>query len=82
MKKSFWGIALAGALAGAANGLFGGGGGAGISIVPIAFLCVNNGNVRVVPMVSTPDTLNQAVNMIPDVVDRIGGFFQKDKTAD
>ena len=27
MKKSFWGIALAGALAGAANGLFGGGGG-------------------------------------------------------
>jgi sporulation protein YtfJ len=62
--------------------LFGGGGGAGISIVPIAFLCVNNGNVRVVPMVSTPDTLNQAVNMIPDVVDRIGGFFQKDKAAD
>ena len=59
--------------------LFGGGGGAGITIVPIAFLCVQNGNVRVVPMVSVPDTLNQAVNMIPDVVDRIGGFFQKDK---
>ena len=59
--------------------LFGGGGGAGITIVPIAFLCVQIGNVRVVPMVSVPDTLNQAVNMIPDVVDRIGGFFQKDK---
>ena len=59
--------------------LFGGGGGAGITIVPIAFLCVSGGNVRVVPMVSTPDTLNQAVNMIPDVVDRIGGFFNKEK---
>ena len=59
--------------------LFGGGGGAGITIVPIAFLCVTNGNVRVVPMVSTPDTLNQAVNMIPDVVDRIGGLFNKEK---
>lgn len=59
--------------------LFGGGGGAGITIVPIAFLCITNGNVRVVPMVSMPDTLNQAVNMIPDVVDRIGGFFNKDK---
>ncbi len=59
--------------------LFGGGGGAGITIVPIAFLCVQNGNVRVVPMVSVPDTLNQAVNMIPDVVDRIGGFFHKEK---
>lgn len=59
--------------------LFGGGGGAGITIVPIAFLCVTNGNVRVVPMVSVPDTINQAVNMIPDVVDRIGGFFNKEK---
>lgn len=59
--------------------LFGGGGGAGITIVPIAFLCITNGNVRVVPMVSAPDTLNQAVNMIPDVVDRIGGFFHKEK---
>ncbi len=59
--------------------LFGGGGGAGITIVPIAFLCITGGNVRVVPMVSTPDTLNQAVNMIPDVVDRIGGFFNKEK---
>lgn len=58
--------------------LFGGGGGAGITIVPIAFLCIQNGNVRVVPMVSVPDTLNQAVNMIPDVVDRIGGFFNKE----
>lgn len=59
--------------------LFGGGGGAGITIVPIAFLCITNGNVRVVPMVSAPDTINQAVNMIPDVVDRIGGFFNKEK---
>ncbi len=59
--------------------LFGGGGGAGITIVPIAFLCITGGNVRVVPMVSAPDTLNQAVNMIPDVVDRIGGFFNKEK---
>ncbi len=59
--------------------LFGGGGGAGITIVPIAFLCIQDGHVRVVPMVSVPDTLNQAVNMIPDVVDRIGGFFNKDK---
>lgn len=59
--------------------LFGGGGGAGITIIPIAFLCITGGNVRVVPMVSAPDTINQAVNMIPDVVDRIGGFFNKEK---
>ncbi len=59
--------------------LFGGGGGAGINITPIAFLVVNEGNVRVVPMVSTPDSLNQIVNMVPGVVDKIGGFFNKEK---
>ncbi len=59
--------------------LFGGGGGAGINITPIAFLVVKEGNVRVVPMVSTPDSINQIVNMVPGVVDKIGGFFNKDK---
>ena len=59
--------------------LFGGGGGAGINITPIAFLVVNEGNVRVVPMESTPDSLNQIVNMVPGVVDKIGGFFNKEK---
>ncbi len=59
--------------------LFGGGGGAGINIIPIAFLVVKEGNVRVVPMVSTPDSINQIVNMVPGVVDKIGGFFNKDK---
>lgn len=33
MKKTIWGIALAGTLAGAANGLFGGGG--GMILVPV-----------------------------------------------
>lgn len=59
--------------------LFCGGGGAGISIVPIAFLVVSKGDVRVVPMVAAPDTINQVVNMVPDVVNKIGNFFTKDK---
>ncbi len=59
--------------------LFGGGGGAGINIVPIAFLVVSGGNVRILPMVAVPDTLNQAVNMVPEVVNKIGDLFRKDK---
>ena len=59
--------------------LFGGGGGAGINITPIAFLVVKDGSVRVVPMVSTPDSINQIVNMVPGVVDKIGDLFNKDK---
>lgn len=59
--------------------LFGGGGGAGINIVPIAFLVVSKGDVRLLPLVSTPDTLNQVVNMIPDTVNKIGDLFTKGK---
>ncbi len=59
--------------------LFGGGGGAGINIIPIAFLVASHGDVRVLPMVSSPDTLNQMVNMVPDVVNKIGGLFSKNK---
>lgn len=59
--------------------LFGGGGGAGINIIPIAFLVVSQGNVRVLPLVASPDTFNQVVNMVPDVVNKIGGLFSKKK---
>ena len=61
------------------NQLFGGGGGAGINIIPIAFLVVSQGNVRVLPLVASPDTFNQVVNMVPDVVSKIGGLFSKNK---
>ena len=59
--------------------LFGGGGGAGINIIPIAFLVVSQGNVRVLPLVASPDTFNQVVNMVPDVVNKIGGLFSNKK---
>lgn len=59
--------------------LFGGGGGAGINIIPIAFLVVSDGNVRVLPLVASPDTFNQMVSMVPDVVNKIGDFFAKRK---
>ncbi len=59
--------------------LFGGAGGAGINITPIAFIVCEKGNVRVLPMVSTPDTLNQMANMIPDAVNKITGLIAAKK---
>ena len=59
--------------------LFGGGGGAGINITPIGFIVSSNGNVRVLPMVSSPDTMNQVVNMVPDMVHKIGDMVSKNK---
>ncbi len=64
--------------------LFGGGGGAGINIIPIAFLVVSNGNVRVLPLVASPDTFTQMVSMVPDAVNKVSDFFskRKDKKAE
>lgn len=59
--------------------LFGGGGGAGINITPIAFLVIQEGEVRVLPMVSNPDTNNQFVNMVPELVNKVTDLFSKKK---
>lgn len=59
--------------------LFGGAGGAGINITPIAFIVCEKNNVRVLPMVSTPDTINQMANMVPDVIGKITGLIAAKK---
>lgn len=59
--------------------LFGGGGGAGINITPIGFIVSSNGNVRVLPMVAQPDTLNQVANMIPEVFHTVTDALSKKK---
>ena len=59
---------------------FGGGSGAGINIIPVAFLVVSNGNVKLLP-VSPPagNTIDRVVEMVPSVVDKITEMFGKDK---
>lgn len=59
--------------------LFGGGSGAGVSIVPIAFLIIKDGNVRTVQLADQSSTIDRALNMLPEVVDKIAGFVSKDK---
>lgn len=60
---------------------FGGGGGAGISIQPLAFLVVSNGNVKLLQM-SSSNTANNALNMVPEVIDKISGLFSGKKAGD
>ena len=57
--------------------LFGGGSGAGINIIPIAFLVVSNGDVRVLHMSSNPDTYDRLIDMIPKAADTVSGLFKK-----
>lgn len=61
--------------------LFGGGSGAGVTIQPIAFLTVYQGNVRLIS-VGGGDGLDKIMGMVPDVVEKVKGFFKKDKPTE
>ena len=61
--------------------MFGGGSGAGVSIVPIAFLVVSDGNVKLLPVAAPPNnTVDRIVELVPEVMDRVNGYLKKDKT--
>ncbi len=62
--------------------LFGGGGGAGITITPVAFLVINNGSVTVRYLNAAEGSVERAIGMIPDVVDKATEVITKLKTKD
>ncbi len=66
--------------------LFGGGGGAGITISPVAFLVVNNGSVSVKYINAAEGSVERVIGMVPDLVDKatdvINQLKNKDNTVD
>ena len=60
-------------------GLFGGGGGAGVTITPVAFLTVHNDNVNVIQIYKDASSVDRAISLAPELIDRIAGLFKKDK---
>ena len=60
--------------------MFGGGTGGGVTIQPLCFLVVKNGDVKILHINSNNSTGSQLVNMIPDAIDKISGIVKKDKT--
>jgi sporulation protein YtfJ len=59
---------------------FGGGSGAGVSVQPVAFLVVGNGQVRLLPVDSNA-VVERIIDIVPDVFDKVSNLFNK-KTAD
>ena len=59
---------------------FGGGSGAGVTIQPVAFLTVYQGDVRLGSVDREEGTADKLVNMIPDVLKKVKGVFKKDKS--
>ncbi|MDD6483330.1 MAG: spore germination protein GerW family protein [Clostridiales bacterium] len=56
---------------------FGGGMGGGAKITPQAFLVISNGNVRLISAGAPSSPLDKVIDLVPDMVDKINGFFTK-----
>ena len=62
--------------------LFGGGGGAGVSISPIAFLVVRGNSVRMLQLADTSNSVDRAIGLMPEMVDKVADLFGKNKKND
>lgn len=61
---------------------FGGGAGGGVNVIPVAFLIVKDGNVRLLPVAPpAKDANSRAVELIPEMFDKITDYIDK-KTED
>ncbi|MDE6149526.1 MAG: GerW family sporulation protein [Ruminococcus sp.] len=56
---------------------FGGGSGAGVTISPVAFIAIHNGETKLLQMTTNTPYENAVVNVVPDVVDKIIDFVDK-----
>ena len=59
--------------------LFGGGSGAGVTVAPVAFLVVKNGNVRTIQLADPNNSLERAITMLPELVDKLAALLKKEK---
>lgn len=59
--------------------MFGGGGGAGVSINPIAFIVISGGNVKLLQIENSTTASGKAVSLVPELFDKITALFDKDK---
>lgn len=57
--------------------LFGGGGGAGVTITPIAFLVVNGKEVTIKHIAGEGGQAERIIGMVPDVIDKLSGAVEK-----
>ena len=61
---------------------FGGGAGGGVSVTPIAFLIIKDGNVRMMPVAAPANTTaDRIVEMVPDTLDKLTAYLDSKKEA-
>ena len=62
-----------------ANELFGGGGGAGVTITPVAFLVISDGEVTLKHITAYDNAAERVVNLVPEMFDKVTGLVKKTK---
>lgn len=61
--------------------LFGGGGGAGVTVVPVAFIVISGDNVKMMPIYNDLTTVEKAISMTPEIIEKAKELFpKKDKS--
>ena len=61
--------------------LLGGGSGAGVSIRPVAFLVIKDGLVRTIQLSDPSNSIDRALTMLPELVDRLMALIPDKKAA-
>ncbi len=60
--------------------LFGGAGAAGISVIPIAFLHIKNGNLKVTQVEPYFSSVDRMLELAPEIIERIKNLFKKEES--
>lgn len=61
--------------------IFGGGGGAGVTITPVAFLVIADGEVTIKQITAFDNAAERVVNLVPEMFDKVTSVVNKAKKA-
>lgn len=59
------------------SALFGGGGGAGVTVTPIAFISINGTNVKMLQVNAPMSSVDKLIDQAPELLQKIKEFFEK-----
>lgn len=61
---------------------FGGGSGAGLTVTPVCFLVIKNGNVQLLQVAENVTGVERTIAQAPELIGRIKELFTKEKSAE
>ncbi len=61
---------------------FGGGSGAGVSVVPVGFLVCSKDDVKLLQLADTSNSIDRLLSMMPEFLDKINGMISRSKSTE